>query len=36
MFPAIVSKARTIEVVSSGMLGSHSGTLQLVYMYLYI
>lgn len=31
LFPAIVSKARTIEVISSGMLGSHSGTLQLMY-----
>ncbi|KAH6770522.1 homeodomain GLABROUS 11 [Perilla frutescens var. hirtella] len=31
LFPAIVSRARTIEVISSGMLGSHSGTLQLMY-----
>lgn len=31
LFPAIVSRARTIEVLSSGMLGSHSGSLQLMY-----
>ena len=29
-FPTIVSVAKTIEVISSGMLGSHSGSLQLV------
>ncbi|KAB5524278.1 hypothetical protein DKX38_022027 [Salix brachista] len=28
-FPTIVSVAKTIEVISSGMLGSHSGSLQL-------
>ncbi|CAN6577733.1 unnamed protein product [Malus baccata var. baccata] len=31
LFPTIVSIARTIEVISSGMLGSHSGSLQLMY-----
>ncbi|XP_068307009.1 homeobox-leucine zipper protein HDG11-like [Pyrus communis] len=31
LFPTIVSMARTIEVISSGMLGSHSGSLQLMY-----
>ncbi|XP_050150015.1 homeobox-leucine zipper protein HDG11-like isoform X2 [Malus sylvestris] len=31
LFPTIVSMARTIEVISSGMLGSHSGPLQLMY-----
>ncbi|KAJ6373769.1 hypothetical protein OIU78_029452 [Salix suchowensis] len=30
-FPTIVSVAKTIEVISSGMLGSHSGSLQLMY-----
>lgn len=30
LFPTIVSMARTIEVISSGVLGSHSSTLQLV------
>ncbi|XP_052183651.1 homeobox-leucine zipper protein HDG11-like isoform X2 [Diospyros lotus] len=31
LFPTIVSKAQTLEVVSSGMLGGQSGTLQLMY-----
>ncbi|CAK9165736.1 unnamed protein product [Ilex paraguariensis] len=31
LFPTIVSRARTIEVISSRMLGSQSGTLQLMY-----
>nr|XP_043613752.1 homeobox-leucine zipper protein HDG11-like [Erigeron canadensis] len=31
LFPSIVSKSRTIEVISSGMLGSQSGSLQLMY-----
>ncbi|EYU22268.1 hypothetical protein ABFS82_09G005300 [Erythranthe guttata] len=31
LFPTIVSRARTIEVISSGMLGSQSSTLQLMY-----
>ncbi|KAL3824944.1 hypothetical protein ACJIZ3_020973 [Penstemon smallii] len=31
LFPTIVSNTRTIEVVSSGMLGSQSGTLQLMH-----
>ncbi|XP_073152792.1 homeobox-leucine zipper protein HDG11-like isoform X2 [Henckelia pumila] len=31
MFPTIVSRARTICVISSGILGSQSGTLQLMY-----
>ncbi|KAL7115458.1 hypothetical protein ACP275_04G184900 [Erythranthe tilingii] len=31
LFPTIVSRARIIEVISSGMMGSHSGTLQLMY-----
>ncbi|KAG8378649.1 hypothetical protein BUALT_Bualt07G0007300 [Buddleja alternifolia] len=31
LFPMIVSRARTIEVISSGMLGNQSGTLQLMY-----
>lgn len=31
LFPTIVSIARTIEVISSGMLGSQNGSLQLVY-----
>ncbi|KAG5233815.1 hypothetical protein OIU77_000862 [Salix suchowensis] len=30
-FPTIVSVAKTIEVISSGILGSHSGSLQLMY-----
>ncbi|XP_075482634.1 homeobox-leucine zipper protein HDG11-like [Primulina tabacum] len=30
LFPTIVSRARTIEVISSGMLGGRSGTLQLM------
>ncbi|XP_061956765.1 homeobox-leucine zipper protein HDG11-like [Populus nigra] len=30
-FPTIVSVAKTIEVISSGMLGNHSGSLQLMY-----
>lgn len=33
LFPAIVSRERTIEVISSGMLGSHSGSLQLVFYF---
>ncbi|OMO57701.1 hypothetical protein CCACVL1_25697 [Corchorus capsularis] len=31
LFPTIVSMAKTIEVISSGMMGSHSGSLQLMY-----
>ncbi|KAI4347339.1 hypothetical protein L6164_008157 [Bauhinia variegata] len=31
LFPTIISVARTIEVISSGMLGGHSGSLQLMY-----
>ncbi|KAL1568349.1 Homeobox-leucine zipper protein hdg11 [Salvia divinorum] len=31
LFPAIVSRVRTVEVISSGMLGSHSDSLQLMY-----
>ncbi|KAH7549461.1 hypothetical protein JRO89_XS13G0035600 [Xanthoceras sorbifolium] len=31
LFPTIVSMAKSIEVISSGMLGSHSGSLQLMY-----
>ncbi|KAJ4838570.1 Homeobox-leucine zipper protein hdg11 [Turnera subulata] len=31
LFPTIVSMAKTIEVISPGVLGSHSGTLQLMY-----
>ncbi|KAI3464189.1 hypothetical protein Pfo_020852 [Paulownia fortunei] len=31
LFPTIVSRAKTIEVISSGMLGSQSGALQLMY-----
>ncbi|KAH6806760.1 homeodomain GLABROUS 11 [Perilla frutescens var. frutescens] len=31
LFPTIVSRAKTIEVISSAMLGSQSGTLQLMY-----
>ncbi|XP_051117026.1 homeobox-leucine zipper protein HDG11 [Andrographis paniculata] len=31
LFPTIVARARTIEVISSGMLGGHNGTLQLMY-----
>lgn len=31
LFPTIVSRARTIEVISSGLLGSPSGSLQLMY-----
>ncbi|GLT74162.1 hypothetical protein SLA2020_459760 [Shorea laevis] len=31
LFPTIVSMGKTIEVISSGMLGSHSGSLQLMY-----
>lgn len=41
LFPAIVSRVRTIEVISSGVLGSHSDSLQLVingglFNYVYI
>ncbi|XP_057951911.1 homeobox-leucine zipper protein HDG11-like isoform X1 [Malania oleifera] len=31
LFPTIVSVARTIEVISSGILGTQSGSLQLIY-----
>ncbi|KAE9586112.1 hypothetical protein Lal_00010013 [Lupinus albus] len=31
LFPTIVTMARTIEVLSSGIMGGHSGTLQLMY-----
>ncbi|KAE9467032.1 hypothetical protein C3L33_01059, partial [Rhododendron williamsianum] len=31
LFPTIISKAGTLEVISSGMLGRHSGSLQLMY-----
>ncbi|KAF3438347.1 hypothetical protein FNV43_RR21109 [Rhamnella rubrinervis] len=31
LFPTIVSMARTVEVISSGMLGSHSGSLLLMH-----
>ncbi|KAJ7975330.1 Homeobox leucine zipper protein [Quillaja saponaria] len=31
LFSTVVSMARTLEVISSGMLGSHSGSLQLMY-----
>nr|AIA58891.1 homeodomain protein HOX3-A [Gossypium hirsutum] len=31
LFPTIVSIAKTIEVISPGMLGTHSGSLQLMY-----
>ncbi|XP_062159674.1 homeobox-leucine zipper protein HDG11-like [Alnus glutinosa] len=31
LFPTIVSVAKTIEVISPGVLGSHSGSLQLMY-----
>ncbi|KAL0421700.1 UNVERIFIED_CONTAM: Homeobox-leucine zipper protein HDG11 [Sesamum latifolium] len=31
LFPTIVSRARTMEVISSGMLGNQSGTLLLMY-----
>ncbi|KAJ9678138.1 hypothetical protein PVL29_022892 [Vitis rotundifolia] len=31
LFPTIVSMARTLEVLSSGMMGGHSGSLQLMY-----
>ncbi|KAL0441172.1 UNVERIFIED_CONTAM: Homeobox-leucine zipper protein HDG11 [Sesamum radiatum] len=31
LFPTIVARARTVEVISSGVLGSQSGTLQLMY-----
>ncbi|XP_057760932.1 homeobox-leucine zipper protein HDG11-like [Arachis stenosperma] len=31
LFPTIVTAARTIEVISSGMMGGHSGSLQLMY-----
>ncbi|KDP45798.1 hypothetical protein JCGZ_17405 [Jatropha curcas] len=31
LFPTIVSMSKTLEVISSGMLGSHSGALQLMY-----
>ncbi|KZV34775.1 hypothetical protein F511_00677 [Dorcoceras hygrometricum] len=36
MFPTIVSRARTICVISSGILGSQSGTLQLMYAELQV
>ncbi|KAG8661323.1 hypothetical protein MANES_02G224400v8 [Manihot esculenta] len=31
LFPTIVSTAKTLEVISSGMMASHSGSLQLMY-----
>ncbi|KAK7291321.1 hypothetical protein RIF29_06366 [Crotalaria pallida] len=31
LFPTIVTMARTFEVISSGIMGGHSGTLQLMY-----
>ncbi|CAL5362718.1 unnamed protein product [Camellia sinensis] len=31
LFPTIISKARTLEVISSGVLGGQSGSLQLMY-----
>lgn len=31
LFPTIVSMAKTIEVISSGMMGGHSGSLLLIY-----
>lgn len=31
LFPTIVSKARTLEVISSGMMGNQNSTLQLMY-----
>ncbi|KAK7364169.1 hypothetical protein VNO80_12619 [Phaseolus coccineus] len=31
LFPTVVTTARTIEVISSGMMGGHSGCLQLMY-----
>ncbi|XP_021678369.2 homeobox-leucine zipper protein HDG11 isoform X2 [Hevea brasiliensis] len=31
LFPSIVCVAKTLEVISSGMMGSHSGSLQLMY-----
>lgn len=36
LFPTIVSRARTVEVLSSGILGSQSGTLLLMYEELQI
>ncbi|KAM6589971.1 hypothetical protein CsatA_012576 [Cannabis sativa] len=36
LFPNIVSMARTLEVISSGGLGSHSSTLQLMYAELQV
>lgn len=30
IFPTIVTVARTMEVISPGMMGTHSGSLQLV------
>lgn len=30
LFPTVVSMAKTMEVISTGMMGSHSGSLQLV------
>lgn len=32
LFPTIVSQAKTIEVLASGMAGTQSGSLQLVIM----
>ncbi|XP_040997631.1 homeobox-leucine zipper protein HDG11-like [Juglans microcarpa x Juglans regia] len=36
LFPTIVLVAKTLEVISSGMLGSHSGSLQLMYKELQV
>ncbi|KAJ0922397.1 putative transcription factor & lipid binding HD-SAD family [Helianthus annuus] len=36
MFPTIVSRARTIEAISSGLLGSEGGSLQLMYQELQV
>jgi homeobox-leucine zipper protein len=30
LFPTIVAMAKTIEVIASGMMGGHSGSLKLV------
>ncbi|KAK7289896.1 hypothetical protein RIF29_03920 [Crotalaria pallida] len=36
LFPSIVSNARTIEVLSSGIMGSNNGSLQLMYQELQV
>jgi len=35
MFPCMIAGASTLDVISSGMNGTRSGSLQVVYMFLH-